>query len=169
MQIYDNSPPNGDYIREIERLEALQRLAHQADVQRDLDRAKNNLISTQKESVKQPNIPSNAQGQNRKEKAKIQTSTLTAAASRPISRQSSASPTKAQLEKMPLVEALKSLKSSGSQDSPPDLGALLKFPIIWIVGVLLLSGVLSALTPIPFFASLIFFSFAAVKAYRYLK
>ena len=168
MQIYDNSPPNGDYIREIERLEALQRLAHQADVQRDLDRA-NNLISTRKDNVKHSNTANNTQGQNRKEKPKNPTSSLTAAASMSSPRQFTGSITKAQLEKMSLTQALKSLKSSAPQDSPPDLSVLLKFPLIWIVGVLVLSTVLSTLTPIPFFASLIFFSFAAVKAYRYLK
>jgi hypothetical protein len=39
MQIYDNSPKDGDYIREIERLEALQHISQAADVQRDVDRA----------------------------------------------------------------------------------------------------------------------------------
>jgi hypothetical protein len=39
MQPYDNSPKDGDYIREIERLEALQHVSQAADVQRDADRA----------------------------------------------------------------------------------------------------------------------------------
>lgn len=151
MNIYDNSPPNGDYIREIERLEALQRIAHQADVQRDVDRA-SNLASTRKDGLKVNSISNNDAGQTRKEKRSSSPSTTSTAAASGANAQ-----------------AWAQSQAAGGKEGLPDLTVLLKSLPVWIVGALVAAGLLTALTSLPFFASLIVFGMAAMQGYRHFK